>query len=152
MTCTENTTPRFGMLILCPRPFHPICPAPVSLSNHSTANPRSSFCFPAAFASLPSAPHLLKRNFRADFLSETTPYLLDPAIGILQTPQYFRYRKEQTWVEQGAGSCQEFFYRMVQVCWCARNGYWLRPTMLWPIWRHVVPFYNEFHMCWLFVV
>ncbi|CAN0411851.1 unnamed protein product, partial [Ascophyllum nodosum] len=53
---------------------------------------------------------------RSDFLSETVPYLSqDESIGIVQTPQYFRYRKEQTWVEQGAGISQEFFYRMVQV-------------------------------------
>lgn len=52
---------------------------------------------------------------RSDFLRETTPYLLNSEIGILQTPQFFRWREEQTWVEQGAGSCQEFFYRMVQV-------------------------------------
>eukprot|EP00903_Cladosiphon_okamuranus_P008151 g7850.t1 len=52
---------------------------------------------------------------RFDFLLETTPYLLDPTIGILQTPQYFRFRKEQTWVEKGAGAIQEFFYRMVQM-------------------------------------
>lgn len=53
---------------------------------------------------------------RADFLKETVPYLgEDPTIGIVQTPQFFRRRKEQTWVEQGAGVSQEFFYRMVQV-------------------------------------
>ncbi|CAM9131093.1 unnamed protein product [Ectocarpus sp. 12 AP-2014] len=53
---------------------------------------------------------------RADFLKETVPYLgEDPTIGIVQTPQYFRHRKEQTWVEQGAGVSQEFFYRMVQM-------------------------------------
>ncbi|CAM9911429.1 unnamed protein product, partial [Ascophyllum nodosum] len=52
---------------------------------------------------------------RADFLRETVPYLLDMSIGIVQTPQFFRRRNEQTWVEQGAGASQEFFYRMVQV-------------------------------------
>ena len=52
---------------------------------------------------------------RSDFLRETTPYLFNPMVGILQTPQFFRWREEQTWVEQGAGSSQEFFYRMVQV-------------------------------------
>ncbi|CAM9337250.1 unnamed protein product [Ectocarpus fasciculatus] len=53
---------------------------------------------------------------RADFLKETVPYFgEDPTIGIVQTPQYFRHRKEQTWVEQGAGVSQEFFYRMVQM-------------------------------------
>ena len=53
---------------------------------------------------------------RADFLKETVPYFgHDASIGILQTPQFFRFKKEQTWVEQGAGVTQEFFYRMVQV-------------------------------------
>lgn len=59
------------------------------------------------------------------------PYLgEDPSIGIVQTPQFFRYREEQTWVEQGAGVTQEFFYRMVQVClWnTAACGYQKR----WP--------------------
>ncbi|CAM9791095.1 unnamed protein product, partial [Scytosiphon promiscuus] len=53
---------------------------------------------------------------RTDFLKETVPYLgEDPTIGIVQTPQFFRHRKEQTWIEQGAGVSQEFFYRMVQM-------------------------------------
>eukprot|EP00752_Nemacystus_decipiens_P013327 g11801.t1 len=52
---------------------------------------------------------------RPDFLRETLPYLVDPSIGILQTPQFFRRRKEQTWIEQGAGSSQESFYRLIQV-------------------------------------
>ena len=53
---------------------------------------------------------------RADFLKETVPYFNhDASIGILQTPQFFRFRDEQTWIEQGAGVTQEFFYRMVQV-------------------------------------
>lgn len=53
---------------------------------------------------------------RADFLTETVPYLDgDPSIGILQTPQFFRATREQTLVERGAGSVQELFYRLVQV-------------------------------------
>lgn len=51
---------------------------------------------------------------RSDFLRETLPYLVNPSIGILQTPQFFRRRDEQTWVEKGGGASQEFFYRMVQ--------------------------------------
>ncbi|KAG8531810.1 uncharacterized protein KY384_003446 [Bacidia gigantensis] len=52
---------------------------------------------------------------RPDFLLETIPYhLADPKNAIVQTPQYFRSLKAQTWVEQGAGSVQEFFYRVVQ--------------------------------------
>lgn len=52
---------------------------------------------------------------RPDFLLETIPYLADASIGILQTPQFFSRRSEQMWVEQGAGVCQELFYRMEQV-------------------------------------
>ena len=52
---------------------------------------------------------------RSDFLREILPYFLDRTIGIVQTPQYFRYRPEQTWVEQGAGVTQELFYRFQQV-------------------------------------
>lgn len=58
---------------------------------------------------------------RPDFLRETIPYLADPSIGILQTPQFFRRRVEQTWVEQGAGTSQESFYRLIQVM-PAENG------------------------------
>ena len=55
-------------------------------------------------------------------MKETVPYLgEDPSIGIVQTPQFFRHREEQTWVEQGAGVSQEFFYRMVQVSFAAAN-------------------------------
>jgi cellulose synthase (UDP-forming) len=52
---------------------------------------------------------------RADFLTETLPYLDDPAVGIVQTPQFFRTEREQTWVERAAGPTLEVFYRAVQV-------------------------------------
>ncbi|CAM9274163.1 unnamed protein product, partial [Laminaria digitata] len=52
---------------------------------------------------------------RPEFLRETTPYFADEDLAILQTPQFFRCREEQTWVERGAGVTQELFYRMVQV-------------------------------------
>ncbi|CAN0201179.1 unnamed protein product, partial [Pylaiella littoralis] len=52
---------------------------------------------------------------RPEFLRETTPYFRDQDVAILQTPQFFRHREEQTWVEKGAGVTQELFYRMVQV-------------------------------------
>ena len=52
---------------------------------------------------------------RADFLAETLPYLDDPAIGIVQTPQFFRVSPRQTWVERAAGPTLEVFYRAVQV-------------------------------------
>ncbi len=52
---------------------------------------------------------------RADFLDETLPYLDDPEIGLVQTPQFFRVHPGQTWVEQAAGASLEVFYRVVQV-------------------------------------
>ena len=55
---------------------------------------------------------------RRDFLAETLPYLDDPKVGIVQTPQYFRSSRAQTWIERSAGPIQEVFYRTVQV---ARN-------------------------------
>jgi cellulose synthase (UDP-forming) len=51
---------------------------------------------------------------RPDFLAETLPYLDDPAIGIVQTPQFFRESAAQTWIENAAGAIQEVFYRAVQ--------------------------------------
>ena len=54
---------------------------------------------------------------RADFLEEMMPeHMADPKMAILQTPQFFHSLGEQTWVEQGAGSVQEYFYRIVQPC------------------------------------
>lgn len=53
---------------------------------------------------------------REDFLLELMPMMLeDPKIAIVQSPQFFRTKSEQTWVEQGAGAVQELFYRVVQV-------------------------------------
>jgi cellulose synthase (UDP-forming) len=53
---------------------------------------------------------------REDFLAETLPYMYkDPSIGIVQTPQYFRENRRQTWMERGAGAVQELFYRVIQV-------------------------------------
>jgi len=52
---------------------------------------------------------------RPDFLAETLPYLDDPAIAIVQTPQFFRSSHAQTRIEQAAGPIQEVFYRTVQV-------------------------------------
>lgn len=52
---------------------------------------------------------------RADFLDEILPYFdKNPALGIVQTPQFFDVQKEQHWLERGAGSVQEYFYRSVQ--------------------------------------
>jgi cellulose synthase (UDP-forming) len=52
---------------------------------------------------------------RPDFLAETLPYLDDPTVGIVQTPQFFRVSAGQTWVERAAGPTLEIFYRAVQV-------------------------------------
>ena len=52
---------------------------------------------------------------RRDFLAEALPYMDDPAIAIVQTPQYFRSSAAQTWIERAAGPIQEVFYRTVQV-------------------------------------
>lgn len=53
---------------------------------------------------------------RADFLTETLPYMEDRSIGLVQTPQFFRATPRQTWVERAAGVSLEVFYRAVQVC------------------------------------
>ena len=52
---------------------------------------------------------------RSDFLAETLPYMDDPKMAIVQTPQFFRSSAAQTWIERGAGPIQEVFYRTVQV-------------------------------------
>ena len=52
---------------------------------------------------------------RGDFLAETLPYMDDPAIAIVQTPQFFRASAVQTWIENAAGAIQEVFYRSIQV-------------------------------------
>ncbi len=52
---------------------------------------------------------------RRDFLAETLPYMADPSIAIVQTPQFFRCSAAQTWIENSAGAIQEVFYRSIQV-------------------------------------
>jgi cellulose synthase (UDP-forming) len=52
---------------------------------------------------------------RPDFLSETLPYMDDPAVAIVQTPQFFRGGPGQIWIESAAGAIQEVFYRSMQV-------------------------------------
>jgi cellulose synthase/poly-beta-1,6-N-acetylglucosamine synthase-like glycosyltransferase len=52
---------------------------------------------------------------RPDFLAETLPYMDDPAVGIVQTPQFFRVSPGQAWVERAASPTLEVFYRAVQV-------------------------------------
>jgi cellulose synthase (UDP-forming) len=52
---------------------------------------------------------------RAEFISELMPYLDDPLVGIVQSPQYFSSPKQMHWLERAAGATQEIFYRLVQV-------------------------------------
>ena len=58
---------------------------------------------------------------RTDFLDHTLAYFDDPTIGIVQTPQYFRVDPDN-WVECGAASQQEQFYRIVQRARDRRGG------------------------------
>jgi cellulose synthase/poly-beta-1,6-N-acetylglucosamine synthase-like glycosyltransferase len=52
---------------------------------------------------------------RSDMLTELVPYFdADPSVGIVQSPQYFETTAEQNWMQRGAGSVQEFFYRAIQ--------------------------------------
>src|ERR1700688_626412 len=60
---------------------------------------------------------------REDFLNELLPYMdRDPTLGIVQSPQFFRVDRHQTWMERGAGAVQELFYRVVQVSRDKLNG------------------------------
>jgi cellulose synthase (UDP-forming) len=53
---------------------------------------------------------------RTDFLRELLPYFYaDPRLGLVQSPQYFDVLRQQPWLQRGAGSVQEFFYRFSQV-------------------------------------
>ena len=54
---------------------------------------------------------------RPDFLLETVPQIMaDDRRAIVQTPQFFRSRPDQSWTEQGAGAIQEHIYRIMQHC------------------------------------
>ena len=50
---------------------------------------------------------------RADFLAHLVPYMDDPSVGIVQSPQYFDTTEEQNWIERTAGATQELFYRWI---------------------------------------
>jgi len=51
---------------------------------------------------------------RPDMPEHMLPYFANPNVGIVQTPQYFRVRSVQTWLERAAGAVQELFYRTIQ--------------------------------------
>jgi cellulose synthase/poly-beta-1,6-N-acetylglucosamine synthase-like glycosyltransferase len=68
---------------------------------------------------------LLDADFapRADLLDETLPYMdRYPDAGIVQTPQFFHVEDNQTWIERGAGSIQELFYRSIQTARANKGG------------------------------
>lgn len=51
---------------------------------------------------------------RPDFLLELVPYLEDPTVGIVQSPQHFYTDRSTSWLERCAGATQELFYRFIQ--------------------------------------
>jgi cellulose synthase (UDP-forming) len=51
---------------------------------------------------------------RPDFLRNLVPYLDDPSVGIVQSPQFFETRGGGPWLQRAAGAAQELFYRWVQ--------------------------------------
>lgn len=51
-----------------------------------------------------------------NFLIQTLPYLYEyPDVAIVQTPQFFEHHESQNYIQRGAGSIQELFYRLIQV-------------------------------------
>jgi cellulose synthase (UDP-forming) len=50
---------------------------------------------------------------RSDFLSHLIPYMDDPAVGIVQSPQFFDTAEDLNWIERTAGATQELFYRWI---------------------------------------
>ena len=52
---------------------------------------------------------------RPDMLENLVPYMDDPEVGIVQSPQFFDSDDPRmNWVQRGAGATQELFYRWVQ--------------------------------------
>ena len=47
---------------------------------------------------------------RSDFLLELAPYMDDPTIGIVQSPQFFDTSKQMNWIQRCAASTQELSY------------------------------------------
>jgi cellulose synthase (UDP-forming) len=50
---------------------------------------------------------------RPDFLRHLVPYMDDPAVGIVQSPQCFDSGENLNWIQRTAGSTQELFYRWI---------------------------------------
>jgi len=51
---------------------------------------------------------------RPDALTELVPYMSDPTVGIVQSPQFFDVDPRMNWLQRAAGSTQVLFYRWVQ--------------------------------------
>ncbi|MCX4735545.1 cellulose synthase catalytic subunit [Streptomyces sp. NBC_01363] len=51
---------------------------------------------------------------RPDFLRHLVPYLADPGVGIVQSPQCFDTDRSMSWIQRAAGSAQEWFFRWIQ--------------------------------------
>ncbi|MFJ6440197.1 glycosyltransferase family 2 protein [Streptomyces sp. NPDC091649] len=51
---------------------------------------------------------------RPDFLRHLVPYLADPAVGIVQSPQCFDTDTGMDWIQRAAGAAQEWFFRWIQ--------------------------------------
>jgi len=51
---------------------------------------------------------------RPDFLDHLVPYLADPTVGIVQSPQFFDTDETMSWLQRAAGAAQEWFFRWVQ--------------------------------------
>ena len=51
---------------------------------------------------------------RPDFLFELAPYMDDPTVSIVQSPQYFDVDRQMNWLQRAAGGTQVLFYRWVQ--------------------------------------
>ncbi|MEV7420755.1 cellulose synthase catalytic subunit [Streptomyces sp. NPDC089919] len=51
---------------------------------------------------------------RPDFLHHLVPYLADPGVGIVQSPQCFDTDETMGWIQRAAGAAQEWFFRWIQ--------------------------------------
>ena len=59
---------------------------------------------------------------RPDFLHHLVPYLDNPGVGIVQSPQCFDTDADMSWLERAAGATQEIFYRWIQPSRDAQDG------------------------------
>ncbi len=59
---------------------------------------------------------------RSDFLHELMPYMDDPDVGIVQSPQFFDVNSGFNWLQRAAGATQELFYRWIQPARDGRNA------------------------------